>query len=72
MLKLLNWESNRDILYDRVLPSILYISPSEIMKFLPETFEALFNIMHESDAPQNTLKVYAHTLPLPPHNTTPH
>lgn len=61
MLALLNWEVHKHELPD-VMKRLTFVEQSEIMKFLPETFEAIFNILHQSDSVQTTLLVYAHVV----------
>jgi hypothetical protein len=47
LLSLLNWQSHKHELPE-VLKRITFVEQAEVMKFLPETFYAMFEILHRN------------------------
>lgn len=50
LLGLLNWSSHKETLEDS-LNSLMNVSPEEVVKFLPNILDALFNILVQNDNP---------------------
>lgn len=51
MLGLLNWASHKETL-EESLNALMNVSPEEVVKFLQDILDALFNILVQNDDPQ--------------------